>query len=183
MTYLLACLLAPAPFPPRPPSAALLSRTHDFARLNHRLAQQLQGKRVAFRVLLESSADEWDGCLAFGCAAPRGEERSLVFAPGALDEDEHDALEAGQTVTVEAELAILTRGAWVAPDGSRVPGFTEYRLVGARLHLENESRWVLHRKRSMGSLRGALKLPRPPPSQQEDSRRVNMRDSGCQVSC
>src|SRR5262249_17239202 len=59
--------------------------------------------------------------------------RILVFAPGALDEDERDDLDAGQEVTVEAELVILYRGAWVAPYGSRVPGFTEYLLVGARL--------------------------------------------------
>src|SRR5262245_37652289 len=131
---LLACLPgAPAPFDPPPPSAADLARAHDFARLNHRLAQQLQGRRGAFRVLLDSSADEWDGCPAFGCAAPRGEARILVFAPGALDADERAGLDAGQEVTVEAELVILNRGAWVAPDGARVPGFTEYRLVGARL--------------------------------------------------
>ena len=113
-----------------PPSAALLARTHDFARLNHRLAQQLQGRRVAFRVRIESAEGECDGLAAFGCAGPSAEVRSVVFAPAALDEED---LEAGQVVTVEAELAILYRGAWVAPDGARVPGFTEYRLVGARL--------------------------------------------------
>ncbi|HKB35803.1 MAG TPA: hypothetical protein VKD72_05070 [Gemmataceae bacterium] len=56
-----------------------------------------------------------------------------MFAPGAQGEDERAGLEAGQVVTVEAELAILYRGAWAAPGGARVPGFTEYRLVGARL--------------------------------------------------
>jgi len=130
---LLACLLAPAPFDPPPPSAETLSRTHDFATLNHRLAQLVQGRRVAFRVRIDSAEGECDALAAFGFAGPSGEERSLVFAPGVLDDDERDALEAGQEVTVEAELVILTRDAWVAPDGARVPGFTEYRLVEARL--------------------------------------------------
>src|SRR5262249_38258357 len=122
---LLACLLAPAPPDPPPPTAALLARTHDFARVNHRLARQLQGKRVAFRVVLDTEADEWGGCLVFGCAGPDDEVRTVVFAPGTLDED--DDLRAGQVLVVEAELVTRFRGTWVAPGGTRVPGFTEYR--------------------------------------------------------
>src|SRR5262249_48924505 len=117
---LLACLPgAPAPFPPPPPSAALLARTHDFATLNHRLAQQLQGRRVAFRARIDSAEGECDGLAAFAAAGPGAEVRTAVFAPAALDED--DDLAAGQEVTVEAELVILTRGAWVAPDVARAP--------------------------------------------------------------
>ena len=57
---------------------------------------------MAFRVEPDSSPAERDGYRAFGCAPPRGEERSLAFAPGALDEDVNDAREAGREVTVEA---------------------------------------------------------------------------------
>jgi hypothetical protein len=102
------------------PSVAIV-RTFDLATLTEQQARQLVGKRVRYRVELDSPETEVDGYHAYGCrSGDLGDERGVYFCPGeVIGEDELGVL-------VEGTLRIIRQRAW-----GPVPAYTEYRLVDA----------------------------------------------------
>src|SRR5262245_7883999 len=114
-TFLL--LLVPADVPRI--STAVVEPTYDLALLSHRLAGQLDGHRVRFRVDLESEPGETDDgrAIVYDCISPDAVNRTVWLVPGQRVKDVMD---------VEGVFRLLWR-----PPGSGFPGYFEYRVESA----------------------------------------------------
>jgi hypothetical protein len=113
-TALVLLLLAPADVP-RTPTA--VERSLDLTTLNHRQAQQLDGRRVRVRVELESLPGDAGGPIVYDCVSPDDVNRTVWLVAGQ---------EAKDSVVVKGVFRLL----WGQP-ANGFPGFWEYRVEGA----------------------------------------------------
>jgi hypothetical protein len=109
---------------PHPNYSDAVDRAYVLAELTPWEAARLEGRRARFLAEPDSLPEFVGRSTAFDVTAPEGLHAS-VFLFGC-----HDELPG--TMIVEATLAIVEQPAWVAPDGTRFDGFTEWRLLDAR---------------------------------------------------
>jgi hypothetical protein len=108
-----------------PSTRPAVGRVHDLATLTPFEAERLQGRRLLYRIALDSTEGDHGDFVLFDCAGNgNGADdvlRSVWLYPG-QDDDVADE------ITVEAELRSVRHGA--APGFA---GFVEYRLVRAEV--------------------------------------------------
>jgi hypothetical protein len=99
-------------------SSAVVELPYDLWLLSHRQAQLLDGRRVRFRVDLESEPGETDdGVIVYDCASVDAVNRTVWLVPGQRLKD---------VMVVEGVFRLLWR-----PRGNGFAGYWEYRVEGA----------------------------------------------------
>jgi hypothetical protein len=103
-------------------SSVVVEPTYDLALLSHRTAGQLDGRRVRFRVDLESEPGDAGSAIVYDCASLDGVNRTVWLVPGQRVQWQpiKDAVE------VEGVLRVLWR-----PPGNGFEGYWEYRIEAA----------------------------------------------------
>lgn len=100
--------------------------TYAFADLTPAQAKRLDGKTVTLRIVLDSTARDHEGQTLYDCDSPDDVSRTVWFARGVnLDDEDKPLVVRGRLQIIEHPAA--THG------GEFFVGFTEYRLVGARI--------------------------------------------------
>jgi hypothetical protein len=94
-------------------------RAYDLAELTPQEAVCVAGRRARFVVQLDSLPEEEGRYTSYDADAPLGLHASVYF----IGESGWDGL-------VEATLQVIEHRAWLAPDGTRIEGFSEYWLAG-----------------------------------------------------
>ena len=94
-----------------------VEQSYDLALLSHRQAQHLDGRRVRFRVDLESETADVGGAIVYDCASLDAVNRTVWLVPGQRVKD---------VMEVEGVFRLLWR-----PVGNGFPGYWEYRVEGA----------------------------------------------------
>jgi hypothetical protein len=117
--HLLLLTLAPVPVdaPPRAVDTAIVC-TYNLAMLTPEQAQRLTGKRVRYRLELNSSEAEIAGYVSFDCCTNDDTHKTVDLV--AWDE-------VADVMELEARLIIRRHAGW-----GPFPAFTEYRLMDAR---------------------------------------------------
>src|SRR5262245_45064874 len=93
-------------------------RTHDLAILSHRQAQLLDGRRVRFRVDLESEPGETDGgMIVYDCISVSNANRTIWLRPGQRVKE---------VMIVEGTFRLMWRQA-----GNGFAGYFEYGIESA----------------------------------------------------
>ncbi len=106
---------------PRPRDETVL--TLDMATARPEQLEALVGQRVRLRVVVDSTVDEFgDRAVCNVLVCDPADEGTVELYAGQKVED---------GMTVEGIMRVLHHPVWLNKDGTRLPGYTEYRLVDA----------------------------------------------------